>query len=81
MELTQTIFNAVIALSGAACVMVIKMILSDIRALQSADAHLAANIEEVKDTYARRDDVKDMGKRIESTLLRIEAKLDLKVDK
>lgn len=77
----QSLFNTVIAVAGAACAWVIKMIYDSIKSLQATDVHLAETIEEVKDTYARRDDVKDMAKRIESTLLRIESKLDGKVDK
>jgi septation ring formation regulator EzrA len=77
----QSLFNTVIAVAGAACAWVIKMIYDSIRALQAADSHLADSIEEVRENYARRDDVKDMSRRIETTLDRIEKKLDGKADK
>ena len=77
----QNFFNAVIAAGGAAVAWVIKMIYDRIKELKVTDERLAESVEEIKANYARRDDVRDFVIEIKATLLRIENKLDGKVDK
>jgi len=77
----QNFFNVVISVAGAAVAWFIKVIYDQIKELKSTDERLAESVDEIKANYARRDDVRDFVIEIKATLLRIENKLDKKVDK
>ena len=77
----QNFFNVVISAAGAAVAWVIKMIYDRIKDLQTTDERLSSSVEEIKKNYVRRDDFKDFAHDIKDTLIRIEGKIDAKVDK
>ena len=77
----QNFFNVLISVAGAAVAWFIKVIYDQIKELKFTDERLADSVDEIKENYARRDDVHDFVIEIKATLLRIENKLDGKVDK
>jgi hypothetical protein len=77
----QNFFNVLISVAGAAVAWFIKVIYDQIKELKCTDERLADSVDEIKANYARRDDVHDFVIEIKATLLRIENKLDAKVDK
>jgi hypothetical protein len=77
----QTAFNALIALVALLITAGLKSILDSVTELRREDADLHERVTALAmalpETYARRDDMRE----IRDTLVRIEAKLDNKVDK
>lgn len=74
----QSLFNVMFAVCGFLGGFIIKAMWDAIRSLQKdisdTQSSIAAN-------YVRRDDFRDHAKRLEDMLMRIESKLDGKVDK
>ena len=77
----QAFINAILIFASAAGGWVLKIIYNSIKDLQNADIRLSLTVEDIKEHYARRDDVREWHKDIKETLVRIEAKLDQKADK
>lgn len=67
----QAAFNFVAGIAGAFGAWVMKMIIDDIRDIQKYQAAMP-------ETYARRDDVKEIKKELLDALIRIETKIDRK---
>jgi hypothetical protein len=70
----NSMFNAVLSLVAFLGGWIIKYMHSEVTALKE-------DLKRLPDTYARKDDVKDKFDMIQSTLSRIETKLDNKKDK
>lgn len=81
----QTIINWIIGGVGALIGIFLKDLLESVKSLRSADALLAERVGGIEvlvaGTYAKREEVADLGKAIFTKLDRIENKLDGKVDK
>lgn len=81
----QTVINWAIGLGGALIGIFLKDLLESVKSLRAADESLAKRVGEIEvlvaGTYAKREEVSDLGKAIFAKLDRIEGKLDGKVDK
>jgi hypothetical protein len=77
----QSVFNILVLGASGAIGWVLKMLYNSIKSLQDTDVRLAESVDDIKDNYARRDDVKEWMKDIKDSLGRIESKIDRKVDK
>lgn len=82
---TQGLFNIVVMCAGAFGGFLIKSILDSVKELKHTDEVLHSRVTELAadlpETYLRRDDFVQHLNRIETTLARIESKLDEKADK
>jgi len=82
---SQGLFNIVVMCAGAFGGFLIKSILDSVKELKRTDETLHNRVTELAsdlpETYLRRDDFVQHLNRIETTLARIESKLDDKVDK
>ena len=74
----QSVINIVFALGGGLGGWILTTLWKEIKDAREDHSALAAKLPE---TYARRDDVREGFQNINSTLLRIEGKLDGKADK
>lgn len=74
----QTLVNVGFALAGTLAGFILRATWA---ALEAMRADLGALQRSIAETYVRRDDFRDHAARIETVLERIEAKIDLKVDK
>lgn len=77
----QTLFNIVVALAGVLGGWLLKIIYDSIKQLRERDQAIEERVDVLQKEFLRRDDFRDFVHRIEGTLIRIEAKLDSKVDK
>ena len=78
---TQSLLNVVFALFCILGGAVLKSFYDAISRLRDSDDNIHARINDFPNMYMRRDDFIAFGERIEATLIRIEMKLDSKVDK
>ena len=74
----QVIFDILFALAGAMAGFILRAIWSSLDAMRRDVADLQKSLPE---TYVRRDDYSAQSARIEAALIRIEEKIDNKVDK
>jgi len=74
----QIAFDALLALAGALAALVIRSIQEQLADMRKSHTDLRDSL---PSTYARRDDVKDKFDQVMDALVRIEEKLDRKVDK
>jgi hypothetical protein len=77
----QFLINLIVALCGGFGAWVLRAVSAEQKELSAANKELAARLDNLPNMYARRDDLKDVAERIESSLHRIEVKLDQKADK
>lgn len=75
---TQVLLNALFGLAGMLGGAVLRATWA---ALEKMREDLGALQKSIGETYVRRDDFRDHAMRVEATLERIEAKLDMKADK
>ena len=78
---TQTLFNAVISVASILGGIMLKSVYDAITELRTQDGALHERINEIPATYMRRDDFMAATRDIKDALLRIENKLDMKMDK
>ena len=77
----QTLINAALSAVSLLGGWTLKVVYDSINELRRADGDLHERINAMPETYMRRDDFGVFAVRIETTLGRIEAKLDAKADK
>jgi hypothetical protein len=77
----QAIFNIVLTIAAAAGGWILNLVNTNIKDLRDSDVRLSEDISDIKEHYARRADVREWTQDIREVLVRIEQKLDKKVDK
>lgn len=77
----QFLINLIVALCGGFGAYILRGVAGEMKELASAHRALAERMDNLPNLYARRDDVKEAMHRIEDAVLRIESKIDGKVDK
>jgi hypothetical protein len=77
----QVLFNLIVSICGVFGGWILKMLYDGIRDLRTRDEAIDNRIFALQETYVRRDDFRDAMSDLKSVLVRIEAKIDHKVDK
>ena len=74
-------FNAVVSIASILGGIMLKSIYDAIKELRTEDGSLHERLNQMPNTYMRRDDFLSFGIEIKAALIRIESKLDGKADK